>query len=166
MTHLPCHLVTLSPLHALWQHAPHNRISRSTISRWRMNAVLLVAVLVIGGVALRLGNLQIVQHESLSQPRARRDQPAAARSRRAVAPSATAPAMCWRWMWIARACIVVPQQIDQQNAPRLALMLSGLLGRPAPEILAALQDQSNYWVPLKRWLDPEIAKQIARAGRG
>src|SRR3954447_12511385 len=38
-----------------------------TIHRWRMNAVLLAAVLAIGGVGLRLGNLQIVQHDTLSK---------------------------------------------------------------------------------------------------
>src|SRR5690242_2918969 len=38
-----------------------------TIRRWRMNAVLLAAVLSIGGVGLRLGNLQIVQHDTLSK---------------------------------------------------------------------------------------------------
>jgi len=38
-----------------------------TIRRWRMNTVLLVAVLMLGGVGLRLGNLQIVQHNSLSK---------------------------------------------------------------------------------------------------
>ncbi|HEX9369385.1 MAG TPA: penicillin-binding protein 2, partial [Roseiflexaceae bacterium] len=57
---------------------------------------------------------------------------------------------------------VVPSQVDQQNAPRLALMLSALLGKPAPDILAVLQDRKRAWAPLKRWLDPEIAKQIEK----
>jgi cell division protein FtsI (penicillin-binding protein 3) len=131
------------------------------ISRWRMNAVLLLAVLATGGVSFRLGNLQIMQHESLSKrARSEINQQIQIAPRRGAIRDRAGNVLA---LDVDRESVfVVPQQIDQQNAPRLALMLSSLLGKPAPEILSALQDQSKYWVPLKRWLDPEIAKQVQK----
>jgi len=131
------------------------------ISRWRMNAVLLVAVLGIGGVTFRLGNLQIVQHASLTKlAHGEINQQIKIPPRRGTIRDRAGNVLA---LDVDRESVfVVPQQIDQRNAPRLALMLSSLLGRPAPEIQIALQDQSKYWVPLKRWLDPEIAKQVQK----
>nr|MDQ2998779.1 penicillin-binding protein 2 [Chloroflexota bacterium] len=132
-----------------------------TIRRWRMNTVLLLAVLAIGGVGLRLGNLQIAQHESLSkQARSEINQELQVVPRRGTIRDRAGNVLA---LDVDRESVfVVPQQINQQNAPRLALMLASLLGKPAPEIQNALQDQTKFWVPLKRWLDPEIAKQIQK----
>ena len=132
-----------------------------TIRRWRMNAVLLVAVLALGGVGLRLGNLQIVQHDSLSkQARGEINQQIQIAPRRGTIRDRAGNVLA---LDVDRESVfVVPQQINQQHAPRLALMLASLLGRPATEIQSALQDQTKMWVPLKRWLDPEIAKQIQK----
>jgi cell division protein FtsI (penicillin-binding protein 3) len=132
-----------------------------TIRRWRMSAVLLAAVLAISGIGLRLGNLQIVQHDSLSkQARSEINQQIQIAPRRGTIRDRAGNVLA---LDVDRESVfVVPQQIDQQNAPRLALMLASLLGRPAPEILSALQDQTKFWVPLKRWLDPEIAKQVQK----
>ncbi|HJZ48091.1 MAG TPA: penicillin-binding transpeptidase domain-containing protein, partial [Roseiflexaceae bacterium] len=131
------------------------------ISRWRINAVLLVAVLAIGGVTFRLGNLQILQHDRLSTlAHGEINQQIKIPPRRGTIRDRAGNVLA---LDVDRESVfVVPQQIDQRNAPRLALMLSTLLGRPAPELLSALQDQSKYWVPLKRWLDPEIAKQVQK----
>jgi cell division protein FtsI (penicillin-binding protein 3) len=131
------------------------------IHRWRMNAVLLAAVLAIGGVGLRLGNLQLVQHDSLSkQARGEINQQIKIAPRRGTIRDRAGNVLA---LDVDRESLfVVPQQIDQQNAPRLALMLASLLGRPAPEILSGLQDQTKFWVPIKRWLDPEIAKQVQK----
>ena len=105
-----------------------------TIRRWRMNTVLLVAVLMLGGVGLRLGNLQIVQHNSLSkQARGEINQQIQVAPRRGTIRDRAGNVLA---LDVDRESVfVVPQQIDQQNAPRLALMLASLLGRPAPEIL-------------------------------
>jgi cell division protein FtsI (penicillin-binding protein 3) len=138
------------------------QVNRSiAISRWRMNAVLLVALLAIGGITLRLGNLQIVQHQSLStQARSEINQQLKIAPRRGTIRDRAGNVLA---LDVDRESLfVVPQQVSQQSAARLALMLSGLLGKPAQEILPVLQDQSKYWVPLKRWLDPEIAKQVAK----
>lgn len=132
-----------------------------TIRRWRMNTVLLMAVLAIGSVGLRLGNLQIVQHDTLSkQARGEINQQIKIAPRRGTIRDRAGNVLA---LDVDRESVfVVPQQINQQNAPRLALMLASLLGKPAPEIQSALQDQTKLWVPLKRWLDPEIAKQIQK----
>ena len=132
-----------------------------TIRRWRMNTVLLMAVLAIGSVGLRLGNLQIVQHDTLSQQaRGEINQQIKIAPRRGTIRDRAGNVLA---LDVDRESVfVVPQQINQQNAPRLALMLASLLGKPAPEIQSALQDQTKLWVPLKRWLDPEIAKQIQK----
>jgi len=132
-----------------------------TIRRWRMNTVLLMAVLAIGSVGLRLGNLQIVQHDTLSQQaRGEINQQIKIAPRRGTIRDRAGNVLA---LDVDRESVfVVPQQINQQNAPRLALMLASLLGKPAAEIQSALQDQTKLWVPLKRWLDPEIAKQIQK----
>ena len=130
-----------------------------------MNAVLLVAVLVLGGVGLRLGNLQIVQHDSLSkQARGEINQQIQIPPRRGTIRDRAGNVLA---LDVDRESVfVVPQQINQQNAPRLALMLAGLLGRPAPEILSALQDQTKLLGaaqalarPGDRQADPEARRR-------
>jgi cell division protein FtsI (penicillin-binding protein 3) len=132
-----------------------------TISRWRLNAVLLLAMVLIGGIVLRLGTLQVVQSAELAgRARAEIDKELPIQPRRGVIRDRMGNVLA---LDVDRESLyVVPSLVDQKGAPRLALVLSGLLGKPAPDILAALQDPDHYWVPLKRWLDPEIAKQIAK----
>src|SRR5690349_5901534 len=100
-----------------------------TIRRWRMNAVLLAAALSIGGVGLRLGNLQIVQHDSLSkQARSEINRELQITPRRGTIRDRAGNVLA---LDVDRESVyVVPQQISQQNAPRTALMLASLLGRP------------------------------------
>lgn len=131
------------------------------ISRWRINAVLLTALLAIVGVALRLGNLQVVQSADLSRM-----------ARNEVKQQLTIPARRGTIRDSAgnvlaldvdkESLYVVPPQIATDNPQKLAIQLSLLLGKPAPEILAALMDKSKQWVPLKRWLDPESAAQVQK----
>jgi cell division protein FtsI (penicillin-binding protein 3) len=131
------------------------------IPRWRMNAVLLAAILAILVITFRLGDVQIVQHQSLANlAHGEINQQLTIPPRRGAIRDRAGNVLA---LDVDRESLfVVPQQVKQQDAARLALMLSGLLGKPAQEILAALQDQSKYWVPIKRWLDPEIAKQVAK----
>ncbi len=137
---------------------PKNLVS---ISRWRINTVLVVAVLSIVVVILRLGDLQIVRSQDLAtQARAEIKQQLTILPSRGTVRDGAGNVLA---LDVDRESLyVVPSQVDQQNAPRLALMLSALLGKPAPDILAVLQDRKRAWAPLKRWLDPEIAKQIEK----
>jgi cell division protein FtsI (penicillin-binding protein 3) len=131
------------------------------ISRWRINAVLLVAVLAIVVVTLRLGNLQVVQSQELTQmARGEIKQQIVIPPRRGTIRDSAGNVLA---LDVDRESLfVVPQQINPRGAQDLAFKLSVLLGQPMPDILAALQDQRRAWVPLKRWLDPETAKQIAK----
>ena len=99
-----------------------------TIHRWRMNAVLLVAVLGLGSVGFRLGNLQIIQHDSLSkQARGEINQEIQIAPRRGTIRDRAGNVLA---LDVDRESVfVVPQQIDQRNAPRLALMLASLRRR-------------------------------------
>jgi len=129
------------------------------ISRWRINAVLLAALLAIVGVSVRLGDLQIVQSGELSgMARSEIRQQLPIPARRGTIRDSAGNVLA---LDVDRESLyVVPPQIQTDNPQKLALQLSLLLGQPAPEILMALQDKSKQWVPLKRWLDPEIAAQV------
>ncbi|HNP71054.1 MAG TPA: penicillin-binding protein 2 [Kouleothrix sp.] len=131
------------------------------ISRWRINAILIVAVAMIAIVALRLGNLQVLQSAKLSSmanSEIKRQLPL--NPRRGTIRDRAGNVLA---LDVDRESLfAVPREVDQKNAPRLALMLSGLLGKPAPDLLAALQQPDSAWVPLKRWLDPEIAQQVSK----
>jgi cell division protein FtsI (penicillin-binding protein 3) len=128
------------------------------ISRWRINAVLLLAVLVIGRIILQLGNVQIIQHAELSR-RADREigRRVIIQPRRGVIRDSKGNVLA---LDVDRESLYVnPGLIDQQNVPKLALVLSGLLGLPRADIQAKLEDQERY-SRLARWLEPEIAERI------
>ena len=131
-----------------------------TISRWRINAVLLISVLLIGRIFIRLGDLQVVQHEQLStMARSEIDKQVTIQPRRGTIRDRMGNVLA---LDVDRESLyVVPSLVDQKSAPKLALVLAGLLGKPAPEILATLQDQQHYWLPIRRWLEPEISERVA-----
>ena len=115
-------------------------------------------------MGLRLGNLQIVQHDSLSkQARGEINQQIQIAPRRGTIRDRAGNVLA---LDVDRESVfVVPQQIDQQNAPRLALMLASLLGQPAPEILerAAGSDEilgaaQALARPRDRQADPEARR--------
>jgi cell division protein FtsI (penicillin-binding protein 3) len=56
---------------------------------------------------------------------------------------------------------VAPVQVAPEDAARLAVTLGAILDMPAEKILAKLLDTSRAWVPIKRWLAPEVAAKIA-----
>lgn len=131
-----------------------------TISRWRINAVLLVSVLLLGRVFVRLGDLQVAQHEQLStMARSEIDKQVTIQPRRGTIRDRMGNVLA---LDVDRESLyVVPSLVDPKGAPKLALVLSGLLGMPAPDILALLQDQEHYWLPIRRWLKPDISERIA-----
>jgi cell division protein FtsI (penicillin-binding protein 3) len=129
-----------------------------TISRWRINVVLLVVMLIIGRITLQLGNLQLVQHEYLSgKARAEIDRRVTIQPRRGVIRDSKGNVLA---LDVDRESLYVnPILFDAKNAPKLALVLSGLLGMPASEIQARLEDRDHY-ARIARWLQPEIAERI------
>ena len=131
-----------------------------TISRWRINAMLFVVAVVVVFIILQLGNLQVVQHEELSARAAQEiDYTRVIQPSRGVIRDRMGNVLA---LDVERESLfVIPGLIDPEEAPKLALTLSGLLGDPAPDILAKLENKELYWLPVKRWLEPETAEAIA-----
>jgi len=132
---------------------------RVRLARWRINAVLLLALLIAGRVLLRLGELQVVQHEKLlGLARAEIDQEITLQPTRGLITDRLGNVLA---MDVDRESLwVIPSQVDQEKAPRLALTLAAIVGKDSNAILAALTDKDHYWLPVARWLEPEVAAQI------
>ena len=130
------------------------------LSRWRINAVLIVTFLLLSRIVVRLGDLQVVQHEHLSSmARSEIDKQVVIQPHRGTIRDSKGNVLA---LDVDRESLyVVPSLIDPAGAPKLALVLSGLLGMPESDILTALQDQNHYWLSIKRWLKPEISERIA-----
>ena len=131
--------------------------------RWRINAVLLMAVLAIGGGACSWATYRSSSTNSLSKP-ARRDQsacddPAAPRRIRDSTGNVLA-------LDVDRESLYVkPQLIDSEKR---AATGADALGPARPcrrRNPASLQDQEQY-ARIARWLEPEIAEQITDSRRG
>lgn len=137
--------------------------ARVRLARWRVNAALLVCLLLMGQIVLRLGELQLVRHQEL---RARAYE--AINRQYTLLPTrgtitdrhgnVLAMDVDRQSLW------VIPAQIDQDEAPKLALTLSALVGKDPDEILKALTDTELYWLPIARWLEPKVAEQIDALG--
>ncbi|MFV9504915.1 MAG: peptidoglycan D,D-transpeptidase FtsI family protein [Oscillochloridaceae bacterium umkhey_bin13] len=133
--------------------------ARVRLARWRINALLLFALLLFSGVFVRLGDLQVVRHEELRrQAFAVIDQQITLQPTRGVITDRLGNVLA---MDVDRESLwAIPAQINPEHAPRLALILSPLVGRPPDQILADLTNTKFYWLPIKRWLEPEVAAQI------
>ncbi|NTU78798.1 MAG: penicillin-binding protein 2 [Chloroflexales bacterium] len=133
--------------------------TRVRLSRWRINVVLLICMLMVGRVVLRLGELQVVRHEELrAKAFAEIDQQITLQPTRGTITDRLGNVLA---MDVDRESLwVIPGQVDQERAPRVALTLSALVGKNPQEILAALSDPDHYWLPVARWLEPKVAEQI------
>lgn len=131
-----------------------------SIRRWRINAVLMIALLVFARIFVRLGDLQVVQHEQLSSMARREiDKQVTLQPRRGTIRDRLGNVLA---LDVDRESLyVVPSLVDQKAAPKLALVLSELVDLPSSVVLKALEDQDHYWLPLQRWLKPEISERIA-----
>jgi cell division protein FtsI (penicillin-binding protein 3) len=130
-----------------------------TISRWRISAILLIAVLIVSRVAVRLGELQVAESARLTaMARSEIDRTQTIEPRRGVIRDRMGNVLA---LDVDRESLYVePPRIDPEAAPKLATVLSGLLGMPATEIQERMLSD-RLWVPIKRWLEPEIAERIA-----
>jgi cell division protein FtsI/penicillin-binding protein 2 len=133
--------------------------ARVRLSRWRINVVLLLCLLLMGRVLLRLGELQVLRHAELREQayqEINRQIPLLPTRGQITDSLGNVLAMDVdrESLW------VIPGLVDQEKAPRLALTLSALVGKQPQEILAALTDREHYWLPVARWLEPKVAEQI------
>ncbi len=129
------------------------------LARWRINAILLLCLLLIARVILRLGELQVLRHAEL-RTLAEREiaQQITLLPTRGMITDRLGNVLA---MDVDRESLwVIPGLVNQEKAPRLALTLAALVGKPADSILDALTDTKHYWLPVARWLEPEVAAQI------
>ena len=133
--------------------------TRVRLERWRINAVLLLCLLLIARVIVRLADLQVAQHETLTaKARAEIDQQVPIQAQRGLITDHFGNVLA---MDVDRESLwVVPAQVKPEQAPTLALALSALLNKDTQEILKALTDKDHYWLLLARWLDPEVAAKV------
>jgi cell division protein FtsI (penicillin-binding protein 3) len=130
------------------------------IPRWRISAMLLLCLLLVVRVALRLGELQVVQHGELSQAAQREiDQQITLQPQRGLITDSAGNVLA---MDVDRESLwVVPQEVDPDRAPRLALTLAAILKLDPNEIQQKLTDRRFYWLPIARWLEPKVAAQVS-----
>jgi cell division protein FtsI (penicillin-binding protein 3) len=131
-----------------------------TISRWRMNAVLIVIVLLVARIGVQLADIQLIRHNALSE-RARReiDRPREIQPARGVIRDRKGNVLALDVQL--RSLYVQPHLVDQEQSARLALVLSSMLAMPATEVEGLITNTESQWSTIKRWIQPEIADRIA-----
>lgn len=131
-----------------------------TISRWRIYVLLFLAVLVIGRIILRLGEVQVVKQEAIaSLARAEINRQITLQPSRGLISDRYGNVLA---IDVERESLwVVPSLIPVDRAPALALTLAALLDLDAQKIQQSLTAYDFYWLPIARWLEPALAEQVA-----
>jgi cell division protein FtsI (penicillin-binding protein 3) len=129
------------------------------INRWRLNAVLIVMLLLVARITAQLADIQLLRHGELSA-RARReiDRPLNIEQSRGVIRDRKGNVLALDVQM--RTLYVEPHLLNPEYIDRLTLVLSGMVGKPAPEIEAVMRDTELQWATVARWLQPEIADRI------
>jgi cell division protein FtsI/penicillin-binding protein 2 len=156
-------MVTRTHVHVQNQRGGVQQRDGVVIPRWRVYAVFLVAVVVVLVVAVRLVDLQVAQHAHLSEM-ARGEiynQIVLQPDRGAITDSQgniLALDVEHQSLW------VNPLLFSEEEAPRLALTLSSLIDKDPRDLEAVLTNHAYEWVRLARWLEPDVAEQVAALG--
>ena len=119
---------------------------------------MLLAAVVVARVIVQLANVQVVQRDYLlNKVRAEVNRQVTIQPRRGTIRDRLGNVLA---LDVDRDSLYVNTSlIGQKSAPKMALVLSSLLGLPANEIQARLEDQEHY-SRVARWLEPEIAERI------
>jgi cell division protein FtsI (penicillin-binding protein 3) len=133
------------------------------IARWRIYVLLILALLCVGRLALRLGEVQILEQATYAEM-----------ARKEISQEVTIPAN--RGLITDRAgnvlamdieresLWVIPRLIDQDSTDQLAVTLAALLELDIQTVEEALTAEGVYWTRLARWLEPAVARQIESLG--
>lgn len=121
-------------------------------------------MVVVGGlvsviIAIRLFDLQVRQHEALSQ-KARNEinDQIVLQPDRGIITDYQGNILA---MDVERQSLFVnPQQIDPERAPRLALALASFTGSDTDYILRVITNTERRWARMVRWLEPSVSQQI------
>lgn len=132
-----------------------------TLSRWRISAILIAVVLIASRIVVQLGNIQVAQHQELSERASREiDYTKTLQPSRGMIRDSRGNLLA---LDVDRESLfAIPQLIKPEEAPKLALMLTSLIGVPAQEIQARLTDQALSWVTIQRWLKPEVSAAVGK----
>lgn len=126
---------------------------------WRLGAALLLVLVVLGRIALQLADVQLLDRKGYAKR-------ASAEINQVIAVTASRGEIHDRNGNILaldverQSLYVVPAQVAPADSARLAVTLGAILDMPTEKILAKFLDTSRAWVPIKRWLDPEVAAKI------
>lgn len=126
---------------------------------WRLGAALLLVLVVLGRIALQLADVQLLDRKGYAKR-------ASAEINQVIAVTASRGEIHDRNGNILaldverQSLYVVPAQVAPADSARLAVTLGAILDMPTEKILAKFLDTSRAWVPVKRWLDPEVAAKI------
>lgn len=115
--------------------------------------------LLIGRLGVQLGDIQLVRGQELRQ-RARDeiDRNIFIQPTRGVIRDSKGNVLALDVQF--SSLFAQPHLIDPAYAPKLALVLSGLLGMPANDLEERLTNRDYQWRPIKRWIAPELAERI------
>lgn len=129
------------------------------IARWRLQALLISCVVMAVIVAARLVDLQVVRSQELaSKARLEIKTPTLLAPHRGQITDANGTVLA---MDVERQSLfAIPPQVPAERKAEIALLIAGLTGAPAEPILSALRSD-RQWVRLARWLEPEVAAQVA-----
>lgn len=129
------------------------------LARWRLQALLIGCVVITLIVTVRLVDLQVVRSQELAnKARLEIETPVLLAPRRGQITDAKGTVLA---MDVERQSLfAIPPQVPADRKAEIALLVAGLTGSPAEPILSALRSD-RQWVRLARWLEPEVAAQVA-----
>ncbi len=126
---------------------------------WRLGAALLIVLVALGRIALQLADVQLLDRKGYASR-------ASAEINQVIPLTASRGEIHDRNGNILaldverQSLYVAPVQVAPADSARLAVTLGAILDMPTEKILAKLLDTSRAWVPIKRWLAPEVAEKI------
>jgi cell division protein FtsI (penicillin-binding protein 3) len=141
-------------------HSTTTQAPQSQPGAWRLLAILAALLLGLGGILVRLGDVQVVKRSALATQADRTVvRTLTVQPRRGTITDRYGLPLA---IDVDRQSLyVVPQLIDAERRPQVAAQLAGLTGHPIDSILLALNDTSVRWRLIARGLTNEAAKQVA-----
>jgi cell division protein FtsI (penicillin-binding protein 3) len=133
---------------------------QSQPASWRLLAILAALLLSLGGILVRLGDVQVIKRSTLASQANR----PVVRTLTVLPRRGTITDRYGLPLAIdvdRQSLYVVPELIDAEQRPVVAAQLAGLTGHPIDTILLALNDTSVRWRLVARGLAPEAAQQVA-----
>lgn len=129
------------------------------LPRWRLQVLLASCFLITIIITVRLVDLQVVRSNDLARKaRLEIETPTLLAPRRGQISDASGTVLA---MDVERQSLfAVPPQVPAARKAEIAVLIAGLTDQPADQILSALRSD-RQWVRLARWLEPEVAAQVA-----